>query len=79
MESEGFYVTLPSNASKEFKDNTSSCYTMDLAKSIELTGEWIVGLCEFIYPHTWYNLSPGRLLLGAEPNDGGSSAPGLSG
>ena len=56
-ESEGFYETLPSNASKElFKANTSSCYTVDLAKPIELTGEWMVGLCEFIYPRTWYNL-----------------------
>ena len=55
--SEGFYVTLPSNASKEiFKSNTSSCYTIDLAKPIELAGEWLVGLCEIIYPRTWYNL-----------------------
>ena len=55
---EGFYVTLPSNASKElFKSNTSSCYTVDLAKPIELSGDWMVGLCEFIYPRTWYNLA----------------------
>ena len=54
---EGFYVTLPSNTSQElFKSNTSSCYTVDLAKPIELSGEWVVGLCEFIYPCTWYNL-----------------------
>lgn len=54
---EGFSVTLPSNASKElFKYNTSSCYTFGLAKPIELRGEWLVGLCEFIYPRTWYNL-----------------------
>ena len=58
-ESEGFYVTLPSNASNElFKSNASSCYTMDLAKPIELSGEWMVGLCEFVYPRTWYNLPP---------------------
>ncbi|KAL3976500.1 interleukin 18 [Sarotherodon galilaeus] len=64
MESEGFYVTLPSNASKElFKDNTSGCYTVDLAKPIELTGEWTVGLCEFIYPRTWYNLPPDASYL----------------
>ena len=48
-DAEGFYVTLPSNASKDlFKDNTSSCFTVDLAKPIELNGEWVVGLCEFI-------------------------------
>ncbi|TKS65887.1 hypothetical protein D9C73_028356 [Collichthys lucidus] len=53
----GFYVTLPSNASKDvFKNNTSSNYTVDLAKAIELNGEWEVGLCEIIYPHTWYTL-----------------------
>lgn len=55
--SEGFYITLPSNASHEvFKDNTTSCFTVDLAKPIELNGEWLVGLSEFIYPRTWYNL-----------------------
>ncbi|KAF7644741.1 hypothetical protein LDENG_00216670 [Lucifuga dentata] len=53
----GFYVTLPSNASKDvFKNNTSSSYTVDLAKAIELNGEWVVGLCEVIYPHSWYTL-----------------------
>lgn len=30
---------------------------MDLPKVIELSGEWVVGLCEIIYPDTWYNLS----------------------
>lgn len=60
----GFYVTLPSNASKElFKSNTSSCFTVDLAKPIELSGEWVVGLCEFVYPRTWYNLPPDSAYL----------------
>ncbi|KAI3366333.1 hypothetical protein L3Q82_000497 [Scortum barcoo] len=41
---EGFYVTLPSNASKEvFKDNTSSSFTVDLAQAIELKGKCMVG------------------------------------
>ncbi|KAM7390863.1 hypothetical protein PAMA_008857 [Pampus argenteus] len=40
----GFYVTLPSNASKDvFKNNTSSNYTVDLAKAIELNEEWESG------------------------------------
>lgn len=56
-QSEGFYVTLPSNASAGlFPNNTASCYTTDLAKPIELNGQWMVGLCETMYPHTWYNL-----------------------
>ncbi|KAF7650868.1 hypothetical protein LDENG_00119470 [Lucifuga dentata] len=53
----GFYMTLPSNASKDvFKNNTSSSYMVDLAKAIELNGEWVVGLCKVIYPHSWYTL-----------------------
>ena len=52
---EGFYVTLPSNASKDvFPNNTISSFTVDLAKPIELDGQWMVGLCEIIYPRTWY-------------------------
>ncbi|KAF7644713.1 hypothetical protein LDENG_00217150 [Lucifuga dentata] len=40
----GFYMTLPSNASKDvFKNNTSSSYTVDLAKAIELNREWVFG------------------------------------
>lgn len=50
-------MTLLSNASEDvFIHDTSSCYIMDLTKAIELRGEWLVGLCEVIYPHIWYNL-----------------------
>lgn len=51
-------VTLPSNASFElFKTNTVGCYTVDLAQAIQLSGDWVVVLCEIIYPRTWYNLN----------------------
>ncbi|KAF0039229.1 hypothetical protein F2P81_007464 [Scophthalmus maximus] len=29
---------------------------VDLAKPIELSSEWVVGLCEIVYPRTWHNL-----------------------
>lgn len=55
--SDGFYVTLPSNASGSlFKNNKVGCYTVDLAQAIDLSGEWVVGLCEIRYPRTWYSL-----------------------
>ena len=54
---EGFYVTLPSNASLNvFKNNTSSSYQVDLAQHIDLEGPWEVALAEISYPHTWFNV-----------------------
>lgn len=54
---DGFYITLPSNASLNvFKDNKSSSYRVDLAQHIDLEGEWQVALSEISYPHTWFNI-----------------------
>lgn len=54
---EGFYVTLPSNASLNvFKDNKSSSFKVDLPQHIDLQGRWEVALTEISYPHTWFNL-----------------------
>jgi len=56
VEDEGFYVTLPSNASLNvFKNNTSSSFRVDLAQHIDLEGSWQVALTEISYPHTWHN------------------------
>ena len=54
-----FYVTLPSNSSMDvFPENTLSNYRVKLPTSLQLSGEWEVGLVEIAYPHSWYVLSP---------------------
>lgn len=47
----------PLTAKYVFLQNTGSSFMVDLAKSIKLNGQWAVGLCKIIYPHTWYNSS----------------------
>ena len=60
MESE-FYVTLPSNSSIEyFNDKKISNFVTKLPKTIQLDGEWEVGIAEIDYPDTWYNISEGK-------------------
>lgn len=39
-----------------YKHNTLSDFTTRLPNSIELTGDWEVGLVEIHYPHNWYNV-----------------------
>lgn len=57
MAEEGFYVTLPSNASKNmFPDNTISTFRVDLARHIDLDGAWRVALVEIAYPRTWLDI-----------------------
>lgn len=54
---EGFFITLPSNASVDvFKENTSSSYRVDLPQHIDLEGSWEVALTQISYPHTFYHL-----------------------
>ena len=60
MESE-FYITLPSNSSMSFyPDNKTGNYTTKLPRTIELSGEWEVGMSDIKYPHTWYNVREGK-------------------
>ena len=60
MESE-FYVTLPSNSSVEyFPDNKTSNFVTKLSRTLQLDGEWEVGLAEIVYPHSWYNIREGK-------------------
>jgi len=52
-----FYLTLPSNASMNvYPNNTVAQYTTKLANTVELDGDWEVGLVEIIYVHTWENV-----------------------
>ena len=60
MESE-FYITLPSNSSMQyFPDNKTSNFVTKLSRTLQLDGEWEVGLAEIDYPHTWYNIREGK-------------------
>lgn len=48
-----FYVTLPSNASMDYyPDNGPSRFTTRMPHEWRLTGEWVVGISEIIFPHT---------------------------
>ena len=60
MESE-FYAMLPSNSSLQyFPDNKRSNFVTKLSRTLQLDGEWEVGLTEIVYPHTWYNIRGGK-------------------
>ena len=39
-----------------FPDNTLTHYKTKLPETIDLEGQWEVGLLEIQYPHTWYNI-----------------------
>ena len=56
-----FCVTLPSNSSTQyFPDNKTSNFVTKLSRTLQLDGEWEVGLAEIDYPHTWYNIREGK-------------------
>lgn len=53
-----FYLTLPSNSSMNYyPDNTLTDYITLLPNTIDLEGDWEVGLVEIQYPHNWHNVS----------------------
>lgn len=71
MDDDGFYVTLPCNASLSvYPDNRISSYRTKLATPIDLKGRWTVGLCEIEYPRSWYNFNreDGAFLLNMYPD-----------
>ena len=52
-----FYLTLPSNSSMSYyEDNTLASFTTRLPNTIDLEGDWEVGLVEIQYPHNWFNV-----------------------
>ena len=55
-----FYLTLPSNTSLDvFPDNKTTSYRVKLPQTIDLEGNWEVGLYSISYPNTWYTLQKG--------------------
>ena len=62
-----FYLTLPSNSSEQyFPDNTMTEFTTKLASTIDLTGEWEVGLAEIMFPRSWYTIPKKGLKIQVE-------------
>ena len=43
-----------------FPDNKTSNFVTKLSRTLQLDGEWEVGLAEIDYPHTWYNIREGK-------------------
>jgi len=65
MSENGFYLTLPSNASLDLHpDNTLTRYTTALPQRISLSGQWECGLVEMQYSHSWYNVTSENTWLG---------------
>lgn len=57
MSEESFYITLLSNSSTSYyTDNTTAHFLTKLPKTVKLEGEWVVGLVEFQYPCSMYNV-----------------------
>ena len=55
-----FYLTLPSNSSKDYyPENTVAQYRTKLISTIELDGEWEVGLTEISIPSNVHNVIEG--------------------
>ena len=43
-----------------FPDNKTSNFVTKLSRTLQLHGEWEVGLAEIDYPHTWHNIREGE-------------------
>ncbi|KAJ8039500.1 hypothetical protein HOLleu_17245 [Holothuria leucospilota] len=68
-----FYLTLPSNSSMDvYPENTLSNYRVKLPTSLQLSGEWEVGLMEISYNHSWYVLSPNGTKISIRSEQDGS-------
>ena len=46
-----------------FPDNKTSNFVTKLSRTLQLDGEWEVGLAEIDYPHAWYNIRQGKNSL----------------
>lgn len=56
-----FFLHLPSNSSESYyPDNTRSHFITRLLNSIELKGDWEVGLSEILFSKTWFNIKKGE-------------------
>lgn len=64
MSDDSFYLTLLSNSSTSYyPENTTAHFLTKLPKTIKLEGEWVVGLVEFHYPCTMFNVQEHENVL----------------
>ena len=57
-------VELVSNASNDiYPDNTLAAFSNFLSESIELSGQWEVGLAEISYPALYNNINDGKFTF----------------
>ena len=43
-----------------FPDDKTSNFVTKFSRTLQLDGEWEVGIAEIDYPHTWYNIREGK-------------------
>lgn len=66
--SQGFYVTLPSNASKEtFPENSQGQFSVKLENAIDMS-KYAVGMVDIQYPTTWLTLKDAEMSIQKNPN-----------
>ena len=64
-----FNLTLPSNSSRHYyPDNTVACYTTKLDNTVELHGDWEVGLVEISTPADLVNIRRNECYLDIHVN-----------
>jgi len=68
---QGFYLTLPSNASMDlYPENTLTRYVTSLTQIISMSGQWECGLVEIQYPHSWYNVRSDKTMFAIVTDSG---------
>ncbi len=73
---DNLYLTLPSNT-KDFPTNTPADFRVRLPYSLDLDGDWELGLVEMQYPFSWDNVKGGTdksnqdnwILIDMRPNN----------
>jgi hypothetical protein len=64
-----FYLTLPSNSSmSHYPENTVAQYKTKLYNTIELDGDWEIGLCEVEFPKSWFTIPKDGAVIIIECN-----------
>ena len=59
-----FYLTLPSNSSDAtYTKNKTQSYRVQLARSLQLEGDWEVALTEIQYPHNWVTIDESSTFI----------------
>ena len=58
-----FYLTLPSNVSSQFFENTSTNFRTKLAKRITVTDDYEVGLAEISYTLRFFNVTEDEIIV----------------